>query len=488
MNNESKERKMFKKKTLVVLGLSLTSLLAACAVGNQPADSSIGGDSADSNTSSAEAAEEEFDPTKDVEITFWHTLGKSKAQPILDSIITEFNKIYPHIKVTNTQQGGYDELNEAINNNISTGNLPTMAYCYEDHVAGYIDHNAVLDMTPYINDATYGLGKNPTGYDLGDKGVDDMIAGYWSAGSKYATAGTYSLPWSKSTEALFYNKTVFDSKGWSVPSTWDELWDLCATIKADPEYSSKDKYCLGWDSDANLLITSFAQKGLPYTTATPEGNGSHFTFNTAANKALVTELKGYYDKQYFLTKGTTANSSYTSTLFTAGTVLMTVSSTGGTTYCYDANFETGVTGIPQYDLNDKKMISQGPSVTFFKKGSTKAQRTAAWLFYKFATNSLNSAIFSKGQGYNPVRNSSYETDPFDGMDEWKDEDGLVGKVYTYISDPDNGYTTGQFTSPAFKGSSTGRTEMDGLLSSVLLGTKTVDKAFDDAMSNCLFAE
>ena len=479
---------MFKKKTAVFLGLSLTCLLSACTVANSSEDSSSSSSVESTVTSSSETGEEEFDPSKDVEITFWHTMGKSTGQTALNSIITEFNKIYPHIKVTNTQQGGYDELNEAINNNISTGNLPTMAYCYEDHVAGYIDHNAVLDMTPYINDETYGLGKNPTGYDLGDKGVDDMISGYWKAGSSYATAGTYSLPWSKSTEVLFYNKKVFDDKGWNVPSTWDELWDLCATIKADPDYAADDKYCLGWDSDANLLITSFAQKGLPYTTATPEGSNSHFTFNTAENKALVSELKGYYDKKYFCTKGTTANNSYTSTLFTAGTVLMTVSSTGGTSRCYTENFTTGVAGIPQYDLNNKKMISQGPSVTFFKKGSTKAQRTAAWLFYKFATNTLNSANFVADQGYSPVRNSSYSAAPLTDQEEWTASKALVGTVYNYIGDADNGYTTGQFTSPAFKGSSTGRTEMDGLLSAVLLGTKTVDKAFDDAMSNCLFAE
>ena len=250
---------MFKKKTSFILALGLTTLLSACGANDNTATSSNGAAASTSETSSA--ADEEFDPNKKVEITFWHTLGKTTGQTILDSIITEFNRVYPNITVTNTQQGGYDELNEAINNNISTGNLPTMAYCYEDHVAGYIDHNAVLDMSSYINDETYGLGKNPTGYDLGDKGVDDMTSGYWNAGSKYSKEGTYSLPWSKSTEVLFYNKTVFDKKGWTVPETWDELWDLCATIKADPDYSSDDKYCLGWDSDANMLITSFAQKG-----------------------------------------------------------------------------------------------------------------------------------------------------------------------------------------------------------------------------------
>ena len=65
---------------------------------------------------------------------------------------------------------------------------------------------------------------------------------------------------------------------------------------------------------------------------------------------------------------------------------------------------------------------------------------------------------------------------------------LIRDVFHYIGDADNGYLTGQFTSPAFKGSSVARLEMDGLLASVFLGTKNVDKAFNDAMANCVFAE
>jgi hypothetical protein len=39
-----------------------------------------------------------------------------------------------------------------------------------------------------------------------------------------------------------------------------------------------------------------------------------------------------------------------------------------------------------------------------------------------------------------------------------------------------------YTSPAFKGSSTARTECGGIISSVLLGTKDVNTAFSDAMA------
>ena len=200
---------------------------------------------------------------------------------------------------------------------------------------------------------------------------------------------------------------------------------------------------------------------------------------------MVTDLKSQYDKGYFITKGSSANSTFTSTQFAAQTLFMTVGSTGGTTYNYSENFTTGVTSLPQIDVNNKKAISQGPSICFFKR-ATAAEKQAAWLFYKFITNSDNSANWSTLTGYNPVRVSSYSTNVFT---EWAKgatagKDLLLKKVQDYTS---ANYTEAYFTSPAFKGSATARTEVSGLLSSVLLGTKTIDKAFDDAITDCLFA-
>ena len=134
---------MLNKKMTLIFGLASMTLMTACGGRSNDSSKPNPDNSKDSATSATTPVtpdmDEEFDPKKPVEITFWHTMGKTTGQPILDQIITAFNKIYPHIKVTNTQQGDYDKLNEIINNNISTGNLPTMAYAYEDHVAGYVD-------------------------------------------------------------------------------------------------------------------------------------------------------------------------------------------------------------------------------------------------------------------------------------------------------------------------------------------------------------
>jgi ABC-type glycerol-3-phosphate transport system substrate-binding protein len=201
---------------------------------------------------------------------------------------------------------------------------------------------------------------------------------------------------------------------------------------------------------------------------------------------MVTDLKAKYDLGYYKSQATLGNGTYTSTKFTAKEIMMSVGSTGGTTYNYTENFTTGVAALPQADLDAGKVIMQGPSVCFFSK-ATADQKLAAWLFYKFITNTKNSAIWSVSTGYNPVRTSSFTDPVYTTRSDTTGAKGLVKTVADFLADSANHYSDWYYTSPAFKGSSTARVQMGALMGSVMLGTKTVEKAFTDAMSNCLFA-
>ena len=412
------------------------------------------------------------------EITFWHTIGKTN-QETLDSMITEFNKTYPNIKITHSQQGGYDEVKSAVSKAIPAGTTPTMAYCYPDHVADYLPSGSVVKLDNFMDSKLIGLGVDNG---LGDLGTSDFIQTYLSEGNNYTidgvkTEGYYSMPFSKSTEVLFYNKDVFEVNGWTVPTTWDQMWALCKTIKD----TDSDIIPLGYDSDTNFFITYCAQNNIPYTT----GEGSeHFLFNNEQAKAFVTDLKdkscieggkGYWTSQAQLGSGT-----YTSTKFTNQEILMSIGSTGGTTYNVSSNFETGVAALPQSDTNNGKVIMQGPSICFFSDASL-SQRVGAWLFYKYITNTHNSAIWSSMTGYNPVRTSSF-SDAAYGTSKYT----LVNDVLDFAGVRSN-YTSWYYTSPAFKGSSAARSEITSLMSGVMTGSKTVDDAFRDAYKNCLFA-
>ncbi len=411
-------------------------------------------------------------------VTFWHTMGQAN-QDTLNRMIEAFNAIYPNIKIEHAAQGGYDDIKDKISAAIPAGTTPTMAYCYPDHVAEYMSAGAVENLDGYINDSVIGLGKEA--HD--SQGVNDFVDSFWEEGKSYGdefgdAGSVYSVPFSKSTEVMFYNKNFFTENHLEVPTTWTEMATLMPKIK-ELGYTA-----LGYDSDANLLITRMEQEGIPYTSADAD---NHFLFENDRAKALVAEMKEWYDKGYLITSGSSANNSYTSNMFVGEAepkTVMTIGSTGGTSYNYTDNFETGVAPIPGGTLNDH-VISQGPSICFFAR-ATQAEKYAAWLFYKFISNTNNSATYSVLTGYAPVRKSSFTCDIFKNYTSAKDKTGkeaLIQKTLAF----NQSLTSKFFVSPAFKGSSTARKEMDGILANVFLGTKTIDQAFSDAMTNCLFA-
>lgn len=486
-----------KNKARLFLPLaSLFSLLGVSACGGTvvPASSSKTATSASSSTptsqtstTSAESASSAISTSVDpnqTKVVFWHNMGHTN-QELLGKMITAFEKLYPNITIEATSAASsYDDLESLILKSFQANTTPTMAFCYPDHVAEYLAKNEVADLTAYTTDSEIGFKesegshKDASGNTL--YGADDYVKTFWEEGTSYATEGIYSVPFAKSTEALFYNKDIFAMNGWSVPTTWNEMWDLCRTIRAQETDKADGKYVkypLGYDSDANMYITLSQQKAIPFTSAT----GDHYLFNNDQAKAMVNELKGYYDEGLFVTKGTSSNQSYTSTKFINQEIYMSIGSTGGTQYNDTDAFQVGVAVPPSMDLDKPAVISQGPSICFFKSAS-EAQRKAAWLFYKFITTADNSTFYSVSTGYQPVRVSSYQTDIYQKfINATGDTRGLFNDVATVATTMQNSY----FNSPVFVGSANARNEVSGLLSSVLLGTKTVDKAFSDAMANCL---
>ena len=422
-------------------------------------------------------------------IVFWHTMGQN-LQSVLDRMIEGFKKENPNIEIEHAAQGGYDDLYDKISQAIPAGTTPTMAYCYPDHVADYNTSKACIDLTSYINDPELGFNEQ-------DGAISDFIDAYWKEGQEYLTEGIFSVPYTKSTELMFYNKDVFDQKGYTVPETWEDMEVLLAKMKAD----YPDVTPLGYDSDANMFITLCEQYGIPYTSLDKAAGKGKADFNNAAAKAMVTKLKDWYDKGYLATQGTSGGA-YTSTQFTDGTLLMTIGSTGGTGYNYTANFNVGSAQVPHPTTDASKrfdfftnggtktqeannhIIMQGPSICFFKKG-TEAQKVAAWKFYKYIVRTINSAAFSVESGYSPVRKSSFTCD---AMTEYlnKPQTEKAALIQTTVKMYGE-LTDRYYVSPAFPGSSTARSEVGGILSNVFLDTKTVDKAFADAYTKTNFA-
>ena len=269
----------------------------------------------------------------------------------------------------------------------------------------------------------------------------------------------YTLPLSKSTEVLYYNKTFFDANGLTPPTTWDELENLCKKIK------EIDPTCipLGYDSEANWFITMCEQMKTPYTSAT----GEHFLFDNEENRGFVAKFRDWYQKGYVTTQEIVGG--YTSELFKASAdatrSYMSIGSSAGATHqrpdkVNDAYpFDVGITTIPQVDASAPKVISQGPSLCIFNKTNPQ-EVVASWLFVKFLTTTVNfQAEFSMASGYVPVIKSVGEHPVYkefiDKADGGANISALSAKVCL-------AQEAAYYTSPAFNGSSTARDQV-GLL-------------------------
>lgn len=72
-----------------------------------------------------------------------------------------------------------------------------------------------------------------------NKKVKEKLAGGFTdsiATNPYGDGKTYLMPMFYSPCGLFYNKGLFEEKGWEVPKTWDEMWALGDKAKKEGIY------------------------------------------------------------------------------------------------------------------------------------------------------------------------------------------------------------------------------------------------------------
>ena len=425
-----------------------------------------------------------------ITITFYHTMDYNLSE-VLNEAIARFNKQYPNIKIEHQQVGGYDTLYYKINTELIFGDSPNIAYCYPDHAATYKLANAITPLDNLIAsevEVTRADGSKEIMGFTQDQ-IDDFIEGFYDEGRQFGDGQMYTLPLSKFTEVLYYNKTFFDEHNLKVPTTWDEMEDVCRQIKALVPNSIP----LGYDSEDNWFITMAEQYNSPYTSAT----GDHYLFDNETNRSFVNRFASWYAEGLVTTKE--LSGAYTSTLFTlnegeAGKSYMSI---GSSAIAYHQRpdkvsgeypFEVGIAAIPQVDANNPKVISRGPSLCIFNKANEE-EVIASWLFVKFLTTDVEfQAAFSMTAGYIPViksvqnyKNYKLFLSKADGGDNIQALSAIqcLAQMNAY------------FTLPAFAGSSKAREEVGLLMQTCFAGyeratdkMQMIQEAFDKAIEEC----
>ncbi len=470
------------KKRIVAL-LLLVAMIVSLVACNSNTTNGETGKNAVANFAVPEGG---YDGSK-VTISFYHTMG-SNLTAVLDLYIEEFQKLYPNITVEYTSVGGYDDVRDQISTEITVGNQPNIAYCYPDHVALYNLAGVVTQLDNLIASQEKVTLSDGTTEILGltDAQKADFIEGYYNEGKQFGDGLMYTMPLSKSTEVLYYNKTFFDANNLTVPTTWDELEKVCEQIKKiDP-----NSIPLGYDSEANWFITMCEQYKSPYTSAT----GDHFLFNNETNREFIKKFRDWYQKGYLTTQ--TIYGAYTSGLFVSTNDVksyMSIGSSAGASHQRptavngEYPFEVGIATIPQVSTDNKKVISQGPSVCIFQKENPQ-EVIASWLFVKFLTTNVNfQAEFSMASGYVPVLKSVATHPAYAAFLASADGGDYITALSAKVClEQESAY----YTSPAFNGSSAARDQVGSLLTKCLTAKDNgdvdamIEEAFENAVEEC----
>lgn len=511
------------KRLVSVMSLPMIVALVGCNKTSASSSSSTAAPSS-SDTTAAQGSASSSDTytpliTEPTTITLWSITGKNN-QTQLQNYIDAFMKLEPNVTVNNVIQTGmsYNQLKEAVIQGFSANNYPDMVQCYPDHVAEYIKYGKAVNLDSYINNETYGWTSE-------DK--SDIYDSFITEGQEYSTAGTYSVPYCKSTEAMFYNADILIgldlssidstinngkklSKAYLDDLTWEELFEkLCPAIveyndalpdnkkilKSDQDYHAVFAY----DSDDNLFITLAKQYGIGYTSVDTTTGKGKFDFGEGENKTkmetLLKKFAGYAEKGYIISKGSAGNN-YTNTYFTKQNTLFSVGSTGGYKYQFDTTnpMNVGVAKIPHAAGKTQYTINQGPSLTILDHSSAN-QKLASWLLYKTITNTENSLDWALNSGYMGIRKSNVADESYIEASEYttKDEKTLDRlSAYNMAYSGRDDVLNSLFVSPSFVGSSTARTQVGGIMTKVLTSNakdaeKDIDSWFTDAYNQCKLA-
>lgn len=433
---------------------------------------------------------EEFDTSRNIEITFWAKNDTNKTQTeVYKKAIKDFQAIYPNITVNMKLYTDYTRIYNDVITNISTRTTPNVCVTYPDHIATYMTGiNVVLPLDEIMNDPKYGLGGSEVKFDAPK--ISEIVPEYLQEG--YLAGNYYALPYMRSTEALYINKTYVESLGYDIPDivTWDYIWEVseAATAKnADGTYKlNSDEVMIPfiYKSTDNMTITYLKQKDAGYS----DDDGNIYMFNDTCTEFL----EGIADHASTGAFSTFKISGYPANFLNAGQSVFAIDSTAGATWMgYEAphcdideddlvEFELAVRPVPQVDITNPKMISQGPSLCIFNKDDPQVV-LASWLFTQYLLTNDVQIGYSQTEGYVPVTQKARDDERYiDYINQEGDDSDLYyyGKLEATRLLLDN--TSNTFVTPVFNGSTSLRNAAGAVVEDTVKGTrrgKNVDRAY-----------
>ena len=209
------KKRLIRTLTIIICAaLSLTSLSGCTNNGGSSGTGGDGGDGAgDAKTELSVAV-----------------LESAYGSDMWQEVCRAYEEVNGSVKITLTAE---KNLEDVIGSQMKGGDYPDVVHLATGREAGLtetmIKENALTDISDVFTR------KVP-----GEDGTvrDKLLEGFTEtlATNPYGDGKTYLAPMFYAPCGLFYDAGLFAARGWSVPATWDEMWALGDTVKAEGIY------------------------------------------------------------------------------------------------------------------------------------------------------------------------------------------------------------------------------------------------------------
>lgn len=327
-----------------------------------------------------------YDVTEPTTIIWWHAL-EDQYTDLVNEVVDGFNKSQDLITVQAEYIGAYKDVNEAlVSAAAANSGLPGVVVANTDYVAQYGASGLFENLDPYIE---------ATGYD-----VDDFSTGLLT--SAQYDGKQVSLPFLHSTQVIYYNKTLADANGITVP---EKIEDMEAFIKAGTEACGGVGLGIpGWDQW--YFETLYLNEGVDIITA-----DNTCDLDGEAAVGVTNMIKGWIDNGYaYFAAGTDASANMRQRFYDGDCFAVMHTSSLYNTYvdkCPD--FEVGMAWYPAATTGDK-FSEVGGCVLGIPSGNDQATKNAAWVFLQYLCGKDVNMKWAEGTGYLPTRNSVLSTE------------------------------------------------------------------------------
>ena len=304
-----------------------------------------------------------------VKVSIWHTFTNDQ-DAYLKKTAEEFNASQDKYEVVVQQQPSSGFTN-SVYNAVLNGEGPDLIFNYATEAAKYVGETTyVANLDEYIYDDEIGI-----------PDFDDLLPEYLQAEiNGFEDGHIHYLPGITTGPILYYNKTLFEELNLEVPTTWQELADVCQKIK---DAKGDEVLPFGVDgSPIDIMQAMMLSTGVEYV---------DLETRTAGFGSAVDVLAWFGEQvQKGLFSLTAPSGGYWSNDFNTGKVAMYHGSCAGIPYITPDGFEFGVAPTPT--TGDDKAVytiwNRGP-IIFSANGDDAAEGAYLFAKYMYANPEVN---------------------------------------------------------------------------------------------------